>query len=338
MSRAPSAAPNAVIERAIPLEDSACAQALFGPLHRHLALIQEAFRADEGYSVDVGARGTEVVLRARTGAEDELARAELIISSLLDLYRRRRKLREEDVAAAIAFSAHGSDVPRDLQVFGGLTLSRPAQLRYVEAMRDPNVDMVFAVGPAGTGKTVLAVIAAVEALRQGQVERVVITRPAVEAGERLGFLPGDLAEKVDPYLAPIWDALRSQLGEANLKARRERREIEVAPLAFMRGRTLNNAFIIVDEAQNATILQMKMVLTRLGAGSRMIVTGDPSQVDLPGNAPSGLNHALSILSGIPGIEAIRFSAQDVVRHRLVARIVEAYDGDERRRRAERDNG
>jgi phosphate starvation-inducible PhoH-like protein len=288
--------------------------------------------------VHVDARGTDVVLRAPAGAEEDLARAVQIIEALTDLYRRRRKVREEDVAAAIAFSAHGEAAPRDLQVFGGLTLSRPAQVRYVEAMRDPNTDLTFAVGPAGTGKTVLAVIAAVEALRQGQVERVVITRPAVEAGERLGFLPGDLAEKVDPYLLPIWDALRGQLGEPNLKSRRERREIEVAPLAFMRGRTLSDAFVIVDEAQNATIPQMKMVLTRLGSGSRMVVTGDPSQIDLPNNAPSGLTHALSILSGLAGVEVIRFGAQDVVRHRLVARIVEAYDGDERRRRAERDNG
>jgi phosphate starvation-inducible PhoH-like protein len=342
MSRAPRAREGEIIERALALSDPACAQALFGPLHRHLALIQEAFRAEDGagaHLVHVDARGTDVLLRAHEGARAELERAERIIEALADLYKRRRKLREEDVAAAIAFSAPGEAMPRELQVFGGLTLSRPAQLRYVAAMRDPDIDLVFGVGPAGTGKTVLAVISAVEALRQEQVKRVIVTRPAVEAGERLGFLPGDLAEKVDPYLQPIWDALRSQLGEANLKARRERREIEVAPLAFMRGRTLSDAFVIVDEAQNATPLQMKMVLTRLGAGSRMVVTGDPSQTDLPSAGQSGLLHALSLLEGLAGIETVRFSAQDVVRHRLVARIIEAYDGDERRRRrAERENG
>jgi len=191
---------------------------------------------------------------------------------------------------------------------------------------------VFGVGPAGTGKTYLAVAAAVEALRQERVDRIVVTRPAVEAGERLGFLPGDLAEKVDPYLQPIWDAFRTQLGENELRARRDRRQVEVAPLAFMRGRTLSNAFVVVDEAQNATALQMKMVLTRLGEGSRMVVTGDPSQTDLPRAEMSGLSHALSILEGLSGVEVIRFAAQDVVRHRLVARIIEAYDREEARRR------
>jgi phosphate starvation-inducible PhoH-like protein len=172
----------------------------------------------------------------------------------------------------------------------------------------------------------------VEALKQERVDRIVVTRPAVEAGERLGFLPGDLAEKVDPYLQPIWDAFRSQMGEVDLKTRRERKQIEVAPLAFMRGRTLANAFVIVDEAQNATVFQMKMVLTRLGEGSRMVVTGDPTQVDLPAREPSGLAHALNILDGIEGVEAIRFTTQDVVRHRLVGRIIDAYDSDEARRR------
>jgi phosphate starvation-inducible PhoH-like protein len=201
-------------------------------------------------------------------------------------------------------------------------------VHYVEALRDEGIDLIFGVGPAGTGKTFLAVAAAVEALKQERVDRIVVTRPAVEAGEKLGYLPGDLAEKVDPYLAPIWDAFRSQINESDLKARRERRQIEVAPLAFMRGRTLSNAFVIVDEAQNATILQMKMVLTRLGEGSRMVVTGDPSQIDLVRPDQSGLAHAITILEGVPGVEVIRFATQDVVRHRLVAHIVDAYDRSE----------
>ena len=190
------------------------------------------------------------------------------------------------------------------------------------------LDLIFGVGPAGTGKTFLAVACAVEALKQERFDRIVVTRPAVEAGEKLGYLPGDLAEKVDPYLQPIWDAFRSQMSENDLKARRERKQIEVAPLAFMRGRTLSNAFVIVDEAQNATVLQMKMVLTRLGEGSRMVVTGDPSQIDLPRAEMSGLAHAVGILEDITGVEVIRFVAQDVVRHRLVAQVVEAYHRDE----------
>jgi phosphate starvation-inducible protein PhoH and related proteins len=201
-------------------------------------------------------------------------------------------------------------------------------VHYVEALRDERVDLIFGVGPAGTGKTFLAVAAAVEALKQERVDRIIVTRPAVEAGEKLGYLPGDLAEKVDPYLQPIWDAFRSQMSENDLKTRRERRTIEVAPLAFMRGRTLSNAFVICDEAQNATILQMKMVLTRLGEGSRMVVTGDPSQIDLVRADQSGLAHAITILEDIAGVDVIRFAAQDVVRHRLVAKIVEAYHRDE----------
>jgi phosphate starvation-inducible PhoH-like protein len=326
-------------DHVVSIADGSSAQAVFGPLHRHLALIQEAFRTpgargEGAHSLSVNARGNDVLLHGSEGAEKDFRRAERIIDALVDLYRRTHKVGEADVLAAIAFTESESDDrrrPVELQQLGGLTLRTPRQVHYVEALRDPDIDLIFGVGPAGTGKTFLAVAAAVEAMRNENVTRIVVTRPAVEAGERLGFLPGDLTEKVDPYLQPIWDAFRSQMGESELKTRRERRVIEVAPVAFMRGRTLSNAFVIVDEAQNMTTPQMKMVLTRLGEGSRMVVTGDPSQVDLPASTRSGLSHALGILAGVPGVETIRFATQDVVRHRLVGRIIEAYDADERSR-------
>jgi phosphate starvation-inducible protein PhoH and related proteins len=323
--------------RAFVLGDAA--QAVFGPLHRHVAQIQEAFRdpnaprGQPAYRVTLDAQGDQIIARARDGGGADLERLARIIEALQDIARRKGRVREGEVLAAISFSEGPVDKPGPMHLpqLGGLTLRTPRQVHYVEALRDENIDLIFGVGPAGTGKTFLAVAAAVEALKQERVDRIIVTRPAVEAGEKLGYLPGDLAEKVDPYLQPIWDAFRGQMGENDLKLRRERRQIEVAPLAFMRGRTLSNAFVIVDEAQNATVLQMKMVLTRLGEGSRMVVTGDPSQIDLPRMEQSGLAHAVSILETVPGVETIRFATQDVVRHRLVAHIVEAYDRDERAR-------
>jgi phosphate starvation-inducible PhoH-like protein len=323
--------------RIIPLSEAGVAQAVFGPLHRHLAHIQEAFRdagAPRGapsYRVTLDADGDQLVVKARAEGASDLERVQRIIDALADLAHRKGRVREGEVLAAISFSegVRETQGAMSLPQVGGLVLRTPRQVHYVEALRDENIDLIFGVGPAGTGKTFLAVAAAVEAMKQERVDRIVVTRPAVEAGERLGYLPGDLAEKVDPYLQPIWDAFRSQMSENDLKARRERRLIEVAPLAFMRGRTLTNAFVIVDEAQNATKLQMKMVLTRLGEGSRMVVTGDPSQIDLQRADQSGLAHAIAILDDLPGVEVIRFAAQDVVRHRLVAHIVEAYDREER---------
>jgi phosphate starvation-inducible PhoH-like protein len=322
------------LERVMALSEAGVAQAVFGPLHRHLAHIQEAFRdpnASRGapaYAVTLDAQGDRLIVRARTQAG--LDRAQRIIDALADLARRKVSIREGDVFAAISFSegANVDTTPMKLPQLGGLTLRTPRQVHYVEALRDENIDLIFGVGPAGTGKTFLAVAAAVEAMKQERVDRIIVTRPAVEAGEKLGYLPGDLSEKVDPYLQPIWDAFRSQMSEVDLKARRERKQIEVAPLAFMRGRTLSNAFVIVDEAQNSTVLQMKMVLTRLGEGSRMVVTGDPSQIDLVRPDQSGLAHAILILKDLDAVEVIQFAAQDVVRHRLVARIVQAYDRDE----------
>ena len=199
----------------------------------------------------------------------------------------------------------------------------PNQAAYMKALE--RFDLTFGIGPAGTGKTYLAVAAAVSMLKQRAVDRLILSRPAVEAGERLGFLPGDLKEKVDPYLRPLYDALQDMLPEGKLQSRIETGQIEIAPLAFMRGRTLANAFVILDEAQNTTPMQMKMFLTRLGEGSRMVVTGDPTQVDLPQGQRSGLVDALETLAGIPEIAVTRFDRGDVVRHPLVSRIVEAYE-------------
>ena len=203
------------------------------------------------------------------------------------------------------------------------------QRRYVEAIR--RHDLNFGVGPAGTGKTYLAVACAVEALESGRVERILLVRPAVEAGEKLGFLPGDLAQKIDPYLRPLYDALYEMLGVDRVHKHLERNTIEVAPLAFMRGRTLNGAFIILDEGQNTTVEQMKMFLTRIGFGATAVVTGDITQIDLPGNQRSGLVHVLDVLAEVAGVSFTRFGAKDVVRHPLVQRIVEAYARAEDRR-------
>ena len=203
----------------------------------------------------------------------------------------------------------------------------PGQRAYLDKLRQDDLGLVFGVGPAGTGKTYLAVAIGAAELKAGKRDRLIVARPAVEAGEKLGFLPGALEEKVDPYMLPIWDALNECLGAQEVDRRKERREIEVAPLAFMRGRTLKNAFVIIDEAQNATVPQMKMVLTRLGRGSRMVVTGDPSQTDLPPNAKSGLGHAMSILKGVEGVAIEQLTRADVVRHELVGRIIDAYDKD-----------
>jgi len=205
---------------------------------------------------------------------------------------------------------------------GAIAARSHAQSAYIEALA--RHEMVFGVGPAGTGKTYLAVAQGVALLQAGRVDRIVLSRPAVEAGERLGFLPGDMKEKVDPYLRPLYDALHDMMPTEQVKRRMEAGEIEVAPLAFMRGRTLAHCYAILDEAQNTTPAQMKMFLTRMGEGSRMVITGDPSQVDLPPGQKSGLVEALSILQGVEGIAVARFADSDVVRHPLVGRIVTAY--------------
>jgi phosphate starvation-inducible PhoH-like protein len=298
----------------LPLGEAA-ARAVAGPGGRHAALIEDAFHVlleTPGGGVTLNGEA-----RARRGAR-------LAIESLAERVASRLDVSPADVRVAIDQARSGAVAGGTVR--RGAAAARTAgQARYLEALATH--DLVFGLGPAGTGKTFLAVAHGASLLRSGAVERLVVTRPAVEAGERLGFLPGDLTEKVDPYMAPVWEAMTDILGADALRRRRERGEIEVAPIAFMRGRTLSHAFVIVDEAQNTSRLQMKMVLTRLGEGSRMAVTGDPSQVDLINPADSGLAHAVAILEGVEGVAVARFSTTDVVRHALVGRVVSAYDAD-----------
>jgi phosphate starvation-inducible PhoH-like protein len=303
----------------LPLGDEAV-RAVAGPAGRHAALIEDAF------SVLLETPGGGVSLN---GDAEARRGARLAIETLAGRVASHMEVTPADVRVAIDQARVGGAPGTTHQKRGLVAAKNAAQARYLDALAGH--ELVFGLGPAGTGKTFLAVAHGAGLLRSGAVERLVVTRPAVEAGERLGFLPGDLTEKVDPYMAPVWEALSAILGAEALRKRRERGEIEVAPIAFMRGRTLSNAFVIVDEAQNTTRLQMKMVLTRLGEGSRMAVTGDPSQVDLINVGDSGLAHAVSILDGVNGVAVARFHSGDVVRHPLVGRIVEAYDADAARR-------
>jgi phosphate starvation-inducible PhoH-like protein len=286
---------------------------------------------EDAFAVLMETPGGGVRLRGDAKAREGAKRA-------VDMIARRAEtgagVDESDVRAAITAARVGDTPPGQgaslaLGRRGVIAPKTPAQARYLEALSQ--CELVFGTGPAGTGKTFVAVAYGASLLMRGEVDRLVVTRPAVEAGERLGFLPGDLNEKVDPYLAPIWEALSDIMGGEALRRRRDRGEIEVAPIAFMRGRTLSHAFIIVDEAQNTSRLQMKMVLTRLGEGARMAVTGDPSQVDLLNQNDSGLFHAISILEGVKGVAVSRFEASDVVRHPMVERIVKAYDADAAKR-------
>ena len=298
----------------------AAVRAAWGPNGRHAALFEDAF------DVLMETPGGGVTLN---GKADSRRRAKQAIEVVAGRADQGLEIAQADVRVAIDQARRGSG-GGPIGRRGAVAAKTAAQARYLELLTQH--ELVFALGPAGTGKTFLAVAHGAGLLLAGEVDRLVITRPAVEAGERLGFLPGDLLEKVDPYMAPIFEALTEILGAEQLRRRRDRGEIEVAPIAFMRGRTLAHAFVLVDEAQNASRLQMKMVLTRMGEGARMAVTGDPSQVDLASTADSGLAHAVSILDGVKGVAVMRFAAEDVVRHPLVERIVRAYDADAASRR------
>jgi len=279
--------------------------------------------------VSLVARGNEVFVH---GSRDSDVRAAVAVLEELHAQLRRGVMigRDEVDAALRMVGGAGEEgdgrrpAALELRTERRTILPRsPNQARYLRALLDH--DLVFALGPAGTGKTYLAVAVALVMLRQRRIDRIILSRPAVEAGERLGFLPGDLKEKVDPYLRPLYDALHDMLPEGKLASRIESGQIEIAPLAFMRGRTLANAFVILDEAQNTTPAQMKMFLTRLGENGRMVVTGDPTQLDLPPGATSGLADAVARLRGLSTVEVVAFDRSDVVRHPLVSRIIEAYE-------------
>ncbi len=304
-------------------EDNALALALYGEHGGNLKLMEEALR------VNIGARGNRLNI---SGDKDAVALAGIVCRQLYKLLEHGYPLHSTDVEQAISILSEDSsislaDIFLDrLSVKSGRKLITPktlGQKLYVDAIR--NNDIVFGIGPAGTGKTYLAMAMAVHAFLHEQVNRILLVRPAVEAGERLGFLPGDLEAKVNPYLRPLYDALYDMLSFERVERLLEKGIIEVAPLAFMRGRTLNEAFIILDEAQNTTSEQMKMFLTRLGYSSKAVVTGDITQIDLPEKKQSGLIEAYNILQGIKGISFVKFSRKDVVRHRLVKKIIQAYE-------------
>jgi phosphate starvation-inducible PhoH-like protein len=319
VKRRPSASPEAPVSRIYEVSNAESLRDLCGPHHRHLQLLETRL-AD--YGVKAESQGGGILL---VGKAEGVSIAEAVLAELERRLRKGADITDMDVDGAL----EAAKTPQ--QTFGTFrSLKKPitpqtrGQSRYIDLLANADNAMIFGVGPAGTGKTFLAVAAGVSELLSGTRQRLIVTRPAVEAGEKLGFLPGTLEEKVDPYMLPIWDSLRELMGQEQMERRMARGEIEVAPLAFMRGRTLKNAFVIVDEAQNTTIPQMKMVLTRLGRDSRMVITGDPGQVDLPGSQPSGMRHALEILSDVEGVNVHRLTAADVVRHGLVSRIIDAY--------------
>ena len=313
---------------ALTFENNRLASELFGQFDQHLALIEQKLK------IDARARGNTVTLRGEELATNQARRA---LDYLYDRLQKGASVETSDVEGAIRMAAAAEDqlVLPTLENKGKLALAQistrkktvvartPRQDSYIRAMEQ--AELVFGVGPAGTGKTYLAVAYAAQLLERGMIERIILSRPAVEAGERLGFLPGDMKEKVDPYLRPLYDALYDMIPGDRVERAIAAGVIEIAPLAFMRGRTLANAAVILDEAQNTTQMQMKMFLTRLGENARMIITGDPSQIDLPRGIRSGLVDALDILTDVEGVAINRFGGADVVRHPLVQRIVEAYD-------------
>ena len=313
-------------EQLINIDRMEQAAALFGNFDENVRLIENE------YMVDVISRGSELKV---SGEAENVSKACRVISSLLSLINRGETLSEQNVRYCMSLVNEGSE--QKIESLAGdciciTSRGKPVkpktigQKNYCTAIKENIV--TIGVGPAGTGKTYLAVAMAVTAFRAREVNRIILTRPAVEAGEKLGFLPGDLQQKVDPYLRPLYDALFDMLGAENYQKYVERGNIEVAPLAYMRGRTLDDSFIILDEAQNTTPEQMKMFLTRLGFNSKMVSTGDITQIDLPDGKRSGLKDVLKILKGISGISQIRFSEKDVVRHQLVQEIIKAYEKSE----------
>jgi len=322
-------------------EDNRLVSQLYGDYDQNLALIEQRF------GVEASPRGNHVLLR---GSETGVDQARRVLESLYASLEEGRHLVIGDVDAVIRMieSEDSQLTLPTLEKKGKIRMAQiatrkstivartPAQDAYMRAME--RCELVFGIGPAGTGKTYLAVAYAATLLERGDVNRIILSRPAVEAGERLGFLPGDMKEKVDPYLRPLYDALYDMMPPEHVERGLTTGVIEVAPLAFMRGRTLSNAVVILDEAQNTTSMQMKMFLTRLGENSKMIITGDPSQVDLPRGERSGLVEAVNLLSDVEGIHITRFTDRDVVRHKLVAAIVRAYDeAGAKRSRTERAN-
>lgn len=302
-------------------DDNRLLALMFGEHDQHLTLIENRL------GVDITPRGNQVALR---GDADARHNARRVLHELYNRAAEGLEITPGDVDGAIRMAGDNEDDPEpdaaQIQTRRKLIHARsPGQKGYIRALSSH--DLIFGVGPAGTGKTYLAVAAAAAALASGKADRLILSRPAVEAGERLGFLPGDMKEKVDPYLRPLYDALYDVLPASMVDRGLVDGTIEIAPLAFMRGRTLSSAYIILDEAQNTTPLQMKMFLTRFGEGSRMVVTGDPSQTDLPAGTVSGLQHALGLLENVEGIAQIKFKVSDIVRHPLVTRIVAAYDKD-----------
>ena len=308
---------------------------LFGVFDENLTVFEEEI------GVKIKNHSDGIVIE---GDEEQVSLCRTILEKLLDMQRKGEPINRGRIRYAIDIAKDGNaelikEIMGDVVALTNrgkqIKCKTLGQKKYIQALKSH--ELVFGVGPAGTGKTYLAVAMAVVAFKNKEVERIILTRPAVEAGEKLGFLPGDLQNKVDPYLRPLYDALQEFFGLETYKQLMERGAIEVAPLAYMRGRTLNNAFIILDEAQNCSIEQMKMFLTRFGEGSRIDVTGDVTQIDLPKEKMSGLVHAVRVLDGVEGISVVKLTHKDVVRHELVQRIIQAYERHENARAKERAN-
>lgn len=319
-----------MFEQRINIDRMEQAVALFGSFDENIKLVEKE------YQVTVVGRGAEIKV---SGEAENVGKAVRVIESLLSLINRGEALSEQNVRYCISLVQEGSEEKIETLAGDCICITSKGKPVKPKTLGQKNYcsqiaknTITIGVGPAGTGKTYLAVAMAVTAFRSQQVNRIVLTRPAVEAGEKLGFLPGDLQQKVDPYLRPLYDALFDMLGAETYQKYVERGNIEVAPLAYMRGRTLDDSFIILDEAQNTTPEQMKMFLTRLGFGSKMVITGDITQIDLPDGRRSGLKDAMRILRNVDDIAQVRFSEKDVVRHRLVQDIIKAYEKNEESRR------